>query len=416
MHLFEFRIREIPVHRPNSAGLTSHDGDRRDQFVDGWRGLFHLILMVDHLPFLLPAASMAFSQWFEPLGYVSVAEGFVFLSGFVSGLVYTRVLRGHGCQAVWRKVFKRILTIYACYVSAVVLLVAVAKSCGPCSIQWGAWQNLLDMPLMVAALKVALLVYQPNFLEILPMYCLFLLSVPVAIRELEKGRYLTIARISILIWLAAQLGIRSALVGILSPWVTLQTGYFNAFGWQIVFVLGLLCGHKTFACPVAWLPANWKWTTYAYILFLLLFSLRHQVLPVTVWQPLVDRSSLGPLRFLDFTCVAFLVSSLRDPLQKFITWPVLTFLSKHSLQVFAFHLFPIYLTALALSGAATYSLPGQWLVTLGLAGAAPLSLLGQSLVMAFCLASLCLIAVLAKNLKAFYKAFLARCRNRRGFI
>ncbi len=377
---------DVPIQKgcnqPGSAALVRHDGDR-DCFIDGWRGLFHLVLMADHLPFLLPSASIIFARWFEPLGYLSVAEGFVFLSGFVSGIVYTRVWRRQGSQGVWRKVGKRVLTIYACYVLAVILLVLVVKAGGPSSVEWGKWQGLLDMPLMVVVLKVATLVYEPNFLEILPMYCLFLLGVPAAIQQLEEGRLFKIAFISILIWVAAQLGIRGALTGLFSPWLVMQTGFFNSFGWQIVFVLGLLCGHKSFAAQGSWMPLNRKWVISAGILFVLFFLLRHHLVPVHVWPRLADRSSLGPLRLVDFSCAAFLVSSFRGPLRKFVDWPGLAFLSRHSLQVFSFHLFPIYLVALAL--AVTTTLPA----------------VGQCLVMLFCLASLFVIALLAGTSRYF---------------
>lgn len=400
-----------PCHRANNVKFACGANCQRDAFVDGWRGLFHLILMMDHLPFLIPLASGVLIQWFEPLGYLSVAEGFVFLSGFVSGLVYTRVWRQYGHLAVWRKVLRRICVIYICYVSAVVLLVALVKYCGSSSVQWGNWQNLLNMPLAMVVTKVVFLVYQPNFLEILPMYCFFLLSVPATIRELEKGRYLEIGIISILTWLVAQFGIRDALVGLLSPYVPVQTGYFNSFGWQIVFVLGLLCGHKSFACRAAWLPSGWRSVTFVYIICIVLFALRHQIIPVGIWPPLVDRSSIGPLRFLNFACISFLLASQRASLQKYVSWPGLAFLSRHSLQVFAFHLIPIYIAALALSKAARFSLSGQWQMAFGFGGATPLSLTFQYLILAFCLGSLFIIAYLAYFWKSILKILLARWQN-----
>src|SRR5437899_3266510 len=64
---------------------------RRDSYLDNLRGGFHIVMLVDHLPIILPGMFTLIAGLYEALGYVSAAEGFVFLSGYVTGLVYTRV-------------------------------------------------------------------------------------------------------------------------------------------------------------------------------------------------------------------------------------------------------------------------------------------------------------------------------------
>jgi hypothetical protein len=74
---------------------VSHPVNRvqRGRFVDSWRGIFHAALIIDHLPVFVPGVFAEIAAWFEPVGNFSLAAGFVFVPGFVSGLVYARVCR-----------------------------------------------------------------------------------------------------------------------------------------------------------------------------------------------------------------------------------------------------------------------------------------------------------------------------------
>src|ERR1700759_5327206 len=67
----------------------------RDLRYDSLRGLMLVIMTINHLPSLVSR----FTD--EPLGVFSGAEGFVFLSGLLAGLVYARRLRRDGPAALW---------------------------------------------------------------------------------------------------------------------------------------------------------------------------------------------------------------------------------------------------------------------------------------------------------------------------
>src|SRR5580693_1644014 len=58
---------------------------KRSGLVDFLRGICLLLMTVDHLPLTLVRKF----TW-QTFGFFSAAEGFVFLSGLVSGLVYGR--------------------------------------------------------------------------------------------------------------------------------------------------------------------------------------------------------------------------------------------------------------------------------------------------------------------------------------
>jgi hypothetical protein len=361
--------------RPAQVG-----SDKRDRYIDSWRGIFHVVLTLDHLPFLFPAISYLLGGLFQPLGYVSVAEGFVFLSGYVSGLVYTRVRREQGAYAVWRKVLLRSRDIFGCYVLAVVTLVSLIRSCGESNLDWGSWKSLLVLPLPLAAARVILLLTQPAFLEILPMYCLFLLFVPSILRQLERGCQMRVAIISMALWSAAQFGIRKAWVGLIHPWISVEPGYFDSFGWQILFVAGLICGHKTFSTSESWLPNGRILLALTYGVALGLFALRHgfwRLLPGDMW---IGGAALGPLRLLNFACVAYLISRYRDYIEKCIAWKGFAFLSRHSLQVFAFHLFPMCLLSVLLKQRLILSVSAQlFFVFFSVSGLFIIAFISQSL-------------------------------------
>jgi hypothetical protein len=322
---------------------------RRDSYLDYWRGSFQVLMLVDHLPFLFPGIFPLITGLFELFGYVSVAEGFVFLSGYVSGLVYSRVRQEAGALPMWRKAFGRAATIYFTYVAAVVLLIVTVKLLGMANVSWGGWRHLFEIPLSSAVIEIAGLLWQPSFLEILPMYSLFMLFTPLIIVRLDRNWCWLIIGASALIWLANQFGMRGKLQDV-AGLESANFGYFNFFGWQILFVSGIVCGHRTYQVDRPWLPKNMAVSWGACALAVFFFAWHHKVLEIPLSGWWVERSSLGPLRLVNFFCLAFLAARFRNQIGKIIGWKGLSFLSRHSLQVFAFHLIPVYIGALFVAG------------------------------------------------------------------
>ena len=360
---------------------------RRDSFLDSLRGVFHVVMLMDHLPFILPGMFAITGSLYEGLGYVTVAEGFVFLSGYVSGLVYTRAWRENGVSATWRKALVRARDIYLCYILAVVLLLALVKVAGSSQMKWGTWGPLLTDSLPISVFRIAFLLRQPTFLEILPMYSALLLVVPILVGLLERGRWVLVCTASLAVWIAAQFDARQLLLRAVHLDTVIIPGYFNAFGWQILFISGLMCGYKTYAAGGQWLPHGWKLPALAYLIVSILFMMRHGVFDWTPPYQLTTRLTLGPLRLLNFFAAVFLLCKIRPLVEKWIAWRGFAFLSKHSLQVFAFHLFPVYLAALVIGD--RISLP-WW---------------GQLLFVLFCLAGLFYIAFLAQFFKRLQGRF-----------
>ncbi len=106
---------------PATAG-PPRSGSRRDFRLDFLRGLCVVVMLIDHVG--------GASWWYLITGgdqfFVSAAEGFVFISGLVMGLVYRRVLQQEGALAVWRKALGRTVTLYL--LTVVLTAVAVGLS------------------------------------------------------------------------------------------------------------------------------------------------------------------------------------------------------------------------------------------------------------------------------------------------
>jgi hypothetical protein len=228
----------------------------RLSIIDGMRGYFLVFMLLNHLAFTGGLWLVRVNH--AELGFVQDAQGFIFLSGLLVGLTYTRhFLRGEPAAATGR-IRRRALQLHA-YAMGVALLVLVAYAALGRSWEfWGSWmgQPQYESGWYFAALAV--LLYQPVFMGILLQYVLYLLASPWLIRLVVQGRAVEVATASVLLWLAVQLGAHlplaaagEALLRSLDPSLSLCAG-FNPLAWQVVFVGGLLAGAATAAGRVDW--------------------------------------------------------------------------------------------------------------------------------------------------------------------
>ena len=211
--------------------------------LDALRGLMLVLMTFTHLPtrFADPLG--------QPFGFVSAAEGFVILSGFMAGMVYGRRGRRDGPPTMRRALLRRALTLYGYQAALLLFLFTVVASLG------AHWQHDAVTDLLSfyhlrpkAALAGSLvLLYNPPLLDILPLYIVFLLASPVLMSQgLRKGWGVILAA-SIALWLAAQLDLGHALYAAVSALAHVpvpfdQTGAFELFAWQFLWVLGLWLG------------------------------------------------------------------------------------------------------------------------------------------------------------------------------
>jgi hypothetical protein len=312
-----------------NSKLEAAPGDRDLRF-DTLRGLFLVCMTINHLPTEMRRLTD------QSLGIFSAAEGFVFLSGLLAGWVYTRRFRSVGRRGLWHATSSRAGSIYRWHVGAFLACFVIAQ----------ATEHILGFcspttPLLFfqrPALSVGLgtvLLYQPGLLDLLPMYCAFVILLPVVIGALEAGRRWTVLGISAAIWLAVQWA--PPVDG--APLYPLNTGSFNLLAWQMLFFAGVAVGHARISGfaqvrrPSPWAVAG------ALAVAVYAFGYRHGMW-APVWPDhelgmLLNKPALGLLRLADFGSVAYLVAIVGDRFPALLTSKTLAVLGRHSLAVVA---------------------------------------------------------------------------------
>jgi hypothetical protein len=301
-------------------------------------------MTVDHLP-AGPFARFS-NPIYGPFGFFTAALGFVLLSGFISGFVYegSRLRDGFGAMT-WR-VLARVRAIYMAQLALCATLV-IAVVVGLPGV--GAWHlNLYSDDRWKGLLLSVSMLYEPGYLGILPMYCLFLLATPFLIWQFDRGRLPYVLAASALVWIAAGLMVRLPE----NP-DGIDFGAFDPLSYQVVFVVGLAFGTKRLS--LAQVPPRIRqWMLVgAVAVTALFFALRQDYAfhgPVT---PTIDRLEkafsvvqLGPLRLLDFAAFAlFLVLVVRRFRRPERTAPAahwLAFIGEHSLPVYVWSILTTY--------------------------------------------------------------------------
>lgn len=320
--------------------------ERRPE-LDALRGLFLIWMTLTHLP-------THFSDFVnDTFGYVSSAEGFVFLSALLVGRIYMRRLVQDE-TGVRAQLWKRSLKIYGYHLLMLVLAFTVAAEFAV-KTHHAAIYNLLNFYIahpFVAGIGSVLLLYCPPLLDILPMYIIFLFLTPLLLSAAVRLEWKRLLAASGLIWLLAQFGLRDIVhnfvVGITHLPIPLQeTGAFNLFAWQAVWIAGLWIGAKsaTGDMPFRRIP-NWG-VMVAAAVCLFFICVRYGWLgPHLVQQSLgmqLDKWQIGPLRVLNLIAFSIVAYSLRKYVWLLVSREPLLTLGKASLHVFCAHVFFVFI-------------------------------------------------------------------------
>ncbi len=288
---------------------------RRRWEIDLLRGLMLVLMTLTHLPTRLT------EPLGQPFGYVSAAEGFVLLSGYMAGLVYGRLAFEQGIAATRRAFWRRAMLVYACHAALLLFLFTVIAVIG-LRVDEPAVKNLmsyyLQQPLQ-ALLGGLLLIYQPPLLDILPLYVLFMLASPWAFWLGLRFGWGWVLAGSAALWLLAQFRLGERLYALATvvgklPVPYEETGAFNSFAWQLLWVVGLWLGasrHMDDPPSLRFPPAV---VAIAAVLALAGLAWRHAVgqapfggnAALNLW---FDKWQLGPLRLLNLA--ALMVVTLR---------------------------------------------------------------------------------------------------------
>lgn len=306
----------------------------RDIRIDSLRGILLVIMTINHLN---GGVSQLTS---EPFGFVSAAEGFVLLSAYTMAITWkkcifplsTMVL--NGSQRAWK--------IYKYHATLLVLLGCMALLSSTYPHYWSEMFFTTDGSLMHSIVAGLLLVHQPMYCDILPMYVIFSLATPFLLRALQGGYMRHIFMLSVFIWVLGQWVHPVYDLDEVFTW-DVRSGLFNLLSWQLLWVVGLLTGfrHVHEGNNPAYQRRAIIIAAAALVFFC--FLCRHEILTLpTNFSEYFEKSTMSVLRVANVVAQLILAFYILTLLPRNTNLPWFSFLGRYSLQVFTYHVFIIY--------------------------------------------------------------------------
>lgn len=313
---------------------------QRDVRIDGLRGFFILSLCVSHFGWFATLAgytSPVRLYDYQPFGFSSPAEFFVFFSGYVMSLVINRAGPGQFWISVVRCI-KRAWELYVLNIFTMMFVISIA-----------AWLFVFAPKLHLASgldnvqnqglgylWRAFTFQTAPAFFEILRNYIYFIPLTPLMVLMARRAPWLLIA-VSVAIW-GSQL--------VVPEWRT-QYVTFNPFSWQIIYVFGALVAVRR---PLT----EWTFPRRGLLLALIgaflgaamiakiLGAIYHFDVPLTL------KADVEPLRLVHFgvmllACMMLVPSN--ETLSRFRLTSWFTAVGKNSLECFCLANVVIYLGA-----------------------------------------------------------------------
>ncbi|GAB5469075.1 MAG: OpgC domain-containing protein [Rhodospirillales bacterium] len=281
---------------------------QRDIRLDFFRGVGMFIIYLAHTP------NNVWTLWIPArFGFSDATEIFVFCSGVASSLAFYKVFERQGWFVGTARVGFRVWQVYWAHIGlfiAVAALLAGVDSLFELGTRYkdslGITAFFKDPATLLPAYLT--LTYVPNYFDILPMYLVILVLMPLVVTLGRINPKMAMAFV-VLLWLASNFRLLDPPA---EPWSD-RTWFFNPFGWQLVFYTGFFIGlgwikppkatpllvvgcivFLVLTIPIAWYRARF-WLDF---------------LPILDWwrdiQPLRDKTHFGILRYLHFLALAYL--------------------------------------------------------------------------------------------------------------
>jgi hypothetical protein len=185
-------------------------------------------------------------------GFADAADAFVLLAGVSATLAYGSIVEKRGLGSGALKIGGRIWTLYVAHMAVFVIVcgivaAAVTRTDNPLYIEAINVQPIFSG--MASALVDALtLRYQPNYLDILPLYIALLATFPLIYLAVRISPLASVA-LSLAIWQGA------LLLELNLPNTAAGGWFFNPFAWQVIFTSGVVIGRAAqlgVALPRLW--------------------------------------------------------------------------------------------------------------------------------------------------------------------
>ncbi|MFY0646726.1 OpgC family protein [Sulfitobacter geojensis] len=306
---------------PAAAAVAQAAPRVRDLRLDFFRGLAMFIILIAHTPgnFLtlwIPA------RW----GFSDATEIFVFCSGMASAIAFGGGFDRAGWVLGTARVLFRVWQVYWAHVCLFFATLALTVYLTDLDITGRNYWGQLNLWMIFVEsdkwenpnilLSFMTLRYVPNYFDILPMYMIVLLMMPV-VMALSRVDLKLVALFVIGVWLMGQSALMQSMnLGAYhlefpaEPWSE-RSWFFNPFGWQLIFFTG-------FAFMRGWLPKPPVTATLlALAAFLVIANVPLSNIGVrefglewakdwrNAYDPLFNKSDFGILRYVHFLSLAY---------------------------------------------------------------------------------------------------------------
>lgn len=314
----------------------------RELRLDLFRGLALWLIYIDHLP-------PNILTWFtlRNYGFSDATEIFIFISGYTAAFVYGRAMLQSGFVVATARILRRVWQIYVAHVFLFTIFLAeisyVATSFeNPLYSEEMGIMDFLKQP-DVTIVQALLLRFRPVNMDVLPLYIVLMLFLPLILWLMKWRADVTLA-LSALIY---------ALTWHFDWYLTAYPNgvwFFNPLAWQLLFVFGAWCAlggaqrmSRILSSPIT------MWVCFAYLFVAFCIALTWSIpqlgrLPSIVeqWLYPIDKTDLDVLRFAHFLALAAITVRFlpRD-------WPglkspwlrPLILCGQHSLEIFCLGVF-----------------------------------------------------------------------------
>lgn len=327
----------------SAPAITLPATGERELRLDLFRGLALWLIFVDHLP-------PNILTWFtiRNYGFSDATEIFIFISGYTAAFVYGRAMLEAGFVVATARIMRRVWQIYVAHVFLFTIFLAeisyVATNFNnPLYSEEMGIMDFLKQP-DVTIIQALLLRFRPVNMDVLPLYIVLMLFLPLILWLMKWRTDVTLALSAALYALTWQFD------WYLSAYPN-GTWFFNPFAWQLMFVFGAWCalgGAERMARILS--SRITMWVCFAYLLAAFCVTLTWHIpqlgflMPnrLEQWMYPISKTDLDVLRFAHFLALAAITvrflpkdwSGLKSPWLR-----PLILCGQHSLEIFCLGVF-----------------------------------------------------------------------------
>jgi hypothetical protein len=315
----------------------------RELRLDLFRGLALWLIFIDHLP-------PSLLTWFtiRNYGFSDATEIFIFISGYTAAFVYGRAMLEQGLVVATARILRRAWQIYVAHVFLFTIFLAeisyVASSFdNPLYSEEMGIMDFLKQP-DVTIVQALLLRFRPVNMDVLPLYIVLMLALPLILALMRWKPDVTLALSALLYAVTWEFDLYLT---------SYPNGYwtFNPMAWQLLFVFGAWCALGGAERMSRILSSRITlWVCVVYLAFAFYVTLTWYVPQMNHWLPRrveqwiypIDKTDLDVLRFAHFLALAAITvrflpktwSGLRSPWLR-----PLVLCGQHSLEIFCLGVF-----------------------------------------------------------------------------